>query len=94
MKDVFSFIPIAAAVIQTRNTRSKNNSPKLQPKWYFDHGRRQEECIVKCGSCLRHRNPVAYPSVEENVDVGNSSIKAFAGSEPTTGPENAGPNTS
>ena len=59
-----------------------------------DHGRRQDECFVKCGSCVKIRKTVAYPRAEENVDVEDSSIKAYAGSEPTTRVDDASPNAS
>ena len=60
----------------------------------YDHGGRQDECFFKCGSCVRNRKTFAYPRAEENVDVEDSSIKAYAGSEPTTGVDDASPNAS
>ena len=60
----------------------------------FSHGGRQDECFVKCDSCVKISKTVAYPRAEENVDVEDSSIKADAGSEPTTGVDDVSPNAS
>ena len=60
----------------------------------IDHGGREDECFVKCGSCFKIRKTVAYPRAEDNVDVEDSSIKAYAGSEPITVVDDASPNAS
>ena len=89
-----SQLTFTAALQYTPRRTWSRNSLKLQSTVIFGYGERQDECFVKCGSYVGNRKTVAYLRAEENVDAEDSSIKACAGSEPTTRVDNASPNAS
>ena len=87
------FIPVAALHANAEHLVERNRL-RIEPTVIVDHGGRQDEYFIKCGSCVKNRKTMAYPRAEKNVDVEDSSIKAYAGSEPTTRVDDASPNAS